>query len=175
MTSQWQDLAAQKRSSEDRLIERYRAALFDHGSSASTADDARTITTPWGIGHRFHRGLYATEFSRRSAWPETQIVIDLVWQAYPERRFIVMRGIWPPERVHDPEPRYNDLFYINLWESIMTRASNWLAVQPGPVVYFIWSNRADLDDPPAAGDPPPELLSARAEVAAIKSRWLKAR
>ena len=49
---------------------------------------------------------------------------------------------------------------------------SWLRVQPGPVVYFIWSSPVDLDDPPASGNPPQELLAARAETANINSHWL---
>lgn len=171
--STWQDLASERQAGEDSLIERFRATLFDRDESDTSDDPDRTVATPWGaVGHRFHRGLYITDFRRRSAWPETQLVLDVFWEAHPERRFIVMKGIWPPERIQEPEPPENELFDLNLWESIVTRARRWLRVQPGPVVYFIWSSPVDLEDPPASGNPPQELLAARAETANIKSHWL---
>lgn len=174
MTPTWRELAEEKRRNEDYLIDRYRERLFSEGPAVDETDDAdRVIDTPRGVGHRFHRGLYATAFSRRSAWPETQLVMELFWQAYADRRFVVMKAIWPPDRIHDFAPPYNDLFYVNLWESIMTRAPEWLAVQPGPVVYLIWSSPVDFDNPPAPGDPPAELLSARSEVDQLKRQWLR--
>jgi hypothetical protein len=115
------------------------------------------------VGHRFENGLYITSFGRRSAWPETQIVLNIFWKVHPDRRFVVMKGLWPPARIDRPEPPENELFYMNLWESMLTRAGRWLRVQPGPVVYFIWGSPVDLDNPPAPGDPPSELLEARAE------------
>jgi hypothetical protein len=47
----------------------------------------------------------------------------------------------------------------------------WLRLQPGPVVYLIWRTPVDFDSPPAIGEPPVELLEARAEVDEIKRRW----
>ena len=173
MTS-WQGIAAQKRPAEDRLIERYRARLIDHNNPRYVDDPESTVTTAWGVGHRFESGFYVTGFSRRSAWPETQMVLDVFWDIHPDRRFVVMRSLWPPGQIHEPEPPESGYFYLNLWESIVARATRWLRVQPGPVVYFIWSTTNDLDDPPAPGDPPPELLAARAQTAAIKRRWVPA-
>jgi hypothetical protein len=170
--STWQEIAEKRRAVEDRLIQRYQDRLFGDGSPIGEDADDRVAMTPWGLGHRFHSGFYITAFRRRSAWPETQVVMDLFWEAHEDRHFVLMKSIWPPDRIHDPGPPHNDLFYVNLWESIVSRASGWLRVQPGPLVYFIWSTPVDLNDPPAPGDPPSALLAARAETAEIKSHWL---
>jgi hypothetical protein len=56
-------------------------------------------------------------------------------------------------------------------EWIHKRSTRWMSMQPGPLVDFIWSSSVDFDRPPAAGDPPPELLTARSQIDRIKSAW----
>lgn len=171
MTESWIDLAAIRQSAEDRSIDRYREDFF-RGDAPATDRGYATIETPWGLGRQFFTGLYVTAFGRRSAWPETQLVLDLFWDVVPDRRVVVMRCLWPPDRRRDIEPPYNELFDVNLVEGIHKHAQRWLAMQPGPVVYFIWQSPVDFDDPPAPGPPPAELVSARAEIDRIKSEWL---
>lgn len=116
--------------------------------------------------------MHVTGIGRRSVWPETQMVLDMFWENFPDRHFVVLRTIWPPDRWFDAEPPINDVLWFNLAEHIHTRAERWLRQQPEPRVYFIWSNTADLEDPPATGGPPPELMAARDELADVRRRWL---
>jgi hypothetical protein len=60
---------------------------------------------------------------------------------------------------------------VNIGESIQKRFKRRLAEHPGPILYFFWWTELDLSDPPAPGDPPPELLAARAERERIRSQW----
>jgi hypothetical protein len=170
MTERWIDLAASRRPAEDRLIDRYRADFFE-GDAPATDRGYPTIETPWGLGRKFFTGLYVTALGGRSAWPETQLVLDLFWEVVPDRRVVAMRSLWPPDRWHDMEPPYNELLGIHLVEGIHKHAQRWLAVQPGPVVYFIWQSPVDFANPPAPGAPPAELVSARSEIDRIKSEW----
>jgi hypothetical protein len=167
----WRDRADQVKPAEDRLIDRYREEFFGGRSPASNRG-YETTRTPWGLGRGFHRAMYVTAIDRRSAWPETQMVLDMFWENFPDRHFVVMRAVWPPDRWFDDEPPYNDLYWTNLAEHIHTRAPTWLRVQPGAVVYFNWRNMVDLQQPPADGGPPPALLAARQAMEEIESGWL---
>lgn len=167
----WRDRAAHVEPAEDRLIDRYRHQAFA-GTEPAPGRGYQTTETPWGIGRTFFSGMHVTGIGRRSAWPETQMVLDMFWENFPDRRFIVLRPIWPPGHWFDAEPRYNDVFWVNLVEGIHKRGGEWLRVQPGPLVYFIWSNIVDVHNPPGDGDPPPELITARQEIDDIKRRWL---
>jgi hypothetical protein len=167
----WQDHAGHVEPAEDRLIDRYRDEFFRDRSPGSDRG-YETTQTPWGVGRRFYSAMYVTAIERRSAWPETQMVLDMFWEGFPDRHFVVLRAIWPPDRWFDDEPPYNDLYWANLAEHIHTRAPEWLGVQPGPVVYFNWRNTVDLQHPPADGDPPPQLLAARQEIEDIERGWL---
>lgn len=170
MSGSWQEVAAQKGSAEDRLIDRYRLELFD-GERPADSRGYPTIETPWGCGRQIFPGLYVAGIGRRSVWPETQMVLQLFLTSHPDKQVIGWWGIWPPGHRNDSDPPYNEMFSVNLAESVHKHASRWLALQPGPVAYFIWWTPTDLEHPPALGDPPPELLSARAELDAIRSRW----
>ena len=163
----------QVRPAEDRLIDRYREELF-RGPSPAPDRGYPTTQTPWGIGREFFSAMHVTAVGRRSVWPETQMVLDMFWENFPDRHFVVLRAIWPPDYWHEAEPPHNEVFWFNLAEHIHTRGLRWLRLQPGTQVYFIWSNTADLANPPTAGDPPAELLAARRELDEIKSRWLAA-
>lgn len=168
MSASWRELAAQKRAGEDRLIERYRLELL--GDDGPRTGRGYPVTqTPWGPARQFFPAMYVAGISRRSVWPETQIVLNLFLEFAPDRRVIGMRGIWPPAKWDDPEPPYNELFAVNLAESIHKYGPSWLAAQQGPVVYFVWSTPVDFEYPPALGGPPPELLAARAEVERIRN------
>jgi hypothetical protein len=171
MTETWQELAARKRPAEDRLIERHRQGFF-RGEAPAAGRGYPTIQTPWGVAREFFPAMHAADIQRRSAWPETQIVLNLFLEFAPERRVIAMWPIWLRESVQEGEPPYNDVLAINIGEAIQKRAPSRLALQPGPFVYCIWENPIDLTDPPAPGNPPPELVNARAETEQIKSRWL---
>jgi hypothetical protein len=167
MTETWQELAAHKRSAEDRLIERHRTAfLISEGPGPGSNDG--TKQTPWGASYRFFPGMYVAAIARRSAWPETQIVFHVFLDFIPDRPAIVMWPIWFPESWHAEEPPYNDVLGVNIAEALQKRFRNNLAAQPGPVLYFIWETLVDFAHPPAPGDPPPELLSARAETEHIR-------
>jgi hypothetical protein len=167
----WRDHAAQVKPAEDRLIDRYRQELF-RGTSPAPDRGYETTETPWGPGRQFFSAMHVTGIQRRSAWPETQMVLDMFWDNFPDRHFVVLRAIWPPDHWLDGEPPYNDVYWFNLAEHIATRGLQWLRVQPGPLVHFIWSNTVDLQHPPADGDPPPDLVAARREINDIKSGWL---
>lgn len=170
MSGTWQQLASDRRPAENRLIARYRSAFF-RGEKPAAGRGSRTVQTPWGIGCGFFPGMYVAEINRRSAWPETQIVLNLWLDFAPDRRVVAMWPVWPPEYWHADEPPYNDVLYANLAEAIQKRAVKRFASQPGQIVYFIWGAPVDFEHPPAPGDPPPELMSARAEIAQIKSKW----
>lgn len=170
MIETWKEIAAEKRPAEDRLIDRYRSAFFK-GDSPEAGRCYPTQETPWGLGREFFSGFFATSIGRRSAWPETQLILEFFWDIHPTRHFVAMRPIWPLGHSHDPEPPYNDVLSVNLVEAMHTgRENDWTAVQPGPMVYVISELRADPAEPPAPGDPPDELLTARAEVDELRAR-----
>lgn len=166
----WQEIAEQVRPAEDELIERYRYGLFQ-GDAPRAELGYPTMETPWGTGRNLDIvGMGVTGIRRLSAWPETMMVVDAFWPNFPDRRFVMMVTIWGMDW-HEAEPRYNDVFWWNLAEWIVKRAMSRMRQQPGPVVYFIWSVSVDPDRPPAPGDPPRELLTARSEIAQIRSSW----
>jgi hypothetical protein len=172
MSDSWQELAQRKRPAEDRLIEQYRKEFFK-GDLPSSGRGYEVSRTPWGVARRFFPAMYLASIGRRSAWPETQVVLKLFFEFAPGRRVIGMRGIWPPGRWDAPDPPHNDMFGMNLAESIQKHAGRWLAAQQGPIAYFIWSTPVDRTRPPAPGNPPPELLTARAEVDRIRCAWAR--
>jgi hypothetical protein len=167
VTGTWQELAEQKRAAEDQVIARHRWGLFK-GEMPAADRGYPTRETPWGLGRQFFSGLYVTRLSRRSAWPETQMVWDLFWENFPDRHFIAFDPLWPPSCWDDPEPPYEEFADVHLVEGIHEHGRRWLAVQPGPVVYFIWQVHADARAP---GAPPAELLRAREEIDRIKASW----
>jgi hypothetical protein len=171
MSATWQELASLKRAGESQLVERYRIEFFK-GEAPSEGRGYPVTHTPWGVAREFFPAMYLAGISQRSAWPETQLVLNMHLEFLPERRVTGMLGIWPPDRWDELEPPYNEMFAVNLAEAIHKYPSKWLAPQRGPVVYFIWSSPVDFEKPPAPGAPPPELLSARAEVESIKRGWL---
>jgi hypothetical protein len=163
MSQSWHELAVSKREAEDGLIGRYRLEVFD-GARPAADRGYRTVDTPWGIGRQFFPGLYVAGISRRSAWPETGVVLNLFSEARLDQRVVAIKGIWPPDRWHETEPPYNELFWMHLAEGILTYPRRRIAGQAGPVAYFVWRSPVDFDNPPAAGDPPSELLDGRAEL-----------
>lgn len=163
MTATWQQIAAAKRAAEDRLIARFRSDLF-RGEAAAEGRGYPTLETPWGLGRQFFSGLYAISVARRSAWPETQAVFDVYSEAYPARRLVVGQMLWGPGRWYDEEPQYDGFFDVHIAERIHKRGPRHLKEQPGVVVYLISKGGADLANPPAPGEPPPELLEARVEL-----------
>lgn len=164
----WQDIAAQVRPAEERLIERYRSELFQ-GESASPDRGYMTVETPWGPARSIFPGVAVTGIGRRSAWPETQMVLDVFWQTFPDRPVVAMRPIWPYGRWHEAEPPYDEFFDMHLVEGIHKYGVRWVRAQADGVVYMAWRNRADLDNPPAEGEPPDELLRARSELDALQA------
>jgi hypothetical protein len=126
----WRDHADQVEPAEDRLIDRYRDEFFK-GRSPASDRGYETTQTPSGIGRRFYPAMYVTAIERRSAWPETQMVLDMFWESIPDRHFVVLRAIWPPDRWFDDEPPYNDLYWANLAEHIHTRTPGGFACSPG--------------------------------------------
>jgi hypothetical protein len=168
----WRELAAEKRAGENRLIERHRHDLFGD-ETPPAGRDIHTQQTPWGAGVQVAPEMFVTAIRRRSAWPETHMVLDLFWAAFPDRHWVVMLAVWPPAQIRDLEPRYNDVLWFNLMEWLHTRGPRRIRDQPGPVVYYIQGSRYDLH-PPALGPAPAELLAARQEVDEIKRGWVKA-
>jgi hypothetical protein len=167
----WRELAAEKRAGEDRLIARYRHQLFGDGASC-TAEKTRLQQTPWGPGAQVASDLFVTATGRRSAWPETQMVLDVFWHTFPDRPWVMMLGVWPPAEIRDVEPRYNDVLWFNLREWLHSASVRRLREQPGPVVYYVHGNRYD-DHPAALGPEPAELRAARQEDDQMKRGWLK--
>jgi hypothetical protein len=171
MALTWKEIATQVRPAEDLLIDRYVQALFK-GDVPQPELGYPTLETPWGTGRVLPMiSMCVTGIRRLSAWPETMMVLDAFWENFPDRRFVLMVSIWPRSRWQDPEPPYNEMFDVNLVEWIYKRSTRWMAMQAGPLVYFIWSNSVDFERPPAPGDPPSELLAARSEIDEIKSAW----
>jgi hypothetical protein len=171
MALTWTEIAAQVRPAEDRLIERYVKDFFKD-DVPQPGLGYPTLETPRGTGRALPIiSMYVTGIRRLSAWPETMIVLDAFWENFPDRRFVLVVSIWPPSRWQDPEPPYNEMFYVNLAGWIHKRSVRWMSMQPGPLVHFIWSSSVDFDRPLAPGDPPPDLLAARSEIDEIKSVW----
>jgi hypothetical protein len=164
----WTETAALKRAAEDHLIARYRSELFK-GDAPEDGRGYLIIRTPAGPARQFFPAMYALRVERRSVWPETQIAIDAFLDFADPRRAVVLWPLWPPARWHDAEPAHNDVLWVNIGEAIHKRFNSRSTVQPGATVYFIWGARADLQDPPASGEPPAELLSARRKLDAIRS------
>jgi hypothetical protein len=167
----WRELAAEKRAGEDRLIARYRHQLFGDGASRAV-EKTRMHQTPWGPGAQVASDLFVTAIGRRSAWPETQMVLDVFWSTFPDRPWVMMLGVWPPAEIRDSEPRYNDVLWFNLREWLHSASMPRLHEQPGPVAYYVHGNRYD-DHPAALGPEPAELLAARQEDDQMKRAWLK--
>lgn len=167
MTETWEQGAARRRPAEDRVIARYRQAFF--GGDAPAPDRGYpTVSTDRGLACEFFPAMAAARIARRSAWPETQIVIDIVLDFTPQRHGVVMWPMWSRERWDDQEPRYNDVLGINIGEAVQKRFDARLSGQRGPTLYFIWESPVDLSNPPALGGPPEELLLARDELDRIR-------
>ncbi len=167
----WRDIAAQLKPAEDQLIERYRFGQFK-GDSAAPGRGYRVVETPWGVvGRRGYPGFAFTAVSRRSAWPETQAVFEIYWEEIPDRRFVVMQSIWRPGHWYDDGPPYDEFYDTHIAVNISKQGVRWMRSQPGPVVHMKWGDQADLDHPPADGEPPEELLLARREWEAIRNTW----
>jgi hypothetical protein len=169
MIESWQQFAVRKRNSEDRLIGRYRLEAFN-GDTPAEGRGYPTLDTAWGLGREFHPGLYVAGVGRGSAWPETGIVLNLFSEARPQQKIVAIKGIWPPDQWHQDQPPYNEMFWMNLAEGIETYPRRRISGQNGPVAYFVWRSTVDLANPPADGDPPLELLDARAELDRIANQ-----
>ena len=163
------ELAAERIAGEDRLIERHRDELFGDDARADAQPTAMQ-STPLGPAVQVAPDVFVTEITRRSAWPETQMVLDVFWAAFPDRHFVVLHGIWPPAQVRRPTPPYNDVLRFNVAEWLHTRAPRLLHERHGPIVYYFGSTRYD-QHPPALGQPPTEVLVARQEDDQIKRGW----
>ena len=167
MDREWVILAAESRAAEDGLIARYRADFFGDGTSVAVDRTGRAGSGGSGVG--FAPGMRLMAIDRRSARPETQMVLDLCWDVFPGRRVVMMTPIWPPALIREPEPPYNSVLWANVTEWLHGRG-RMLRRQSGPVIYDVGENRYDLD-PPALGDPPEELMTARSEIDDIRRRW----
>lgn len=167
MDREWVILAAERRAAEDGLIARYRADFF--GDGVLVAVDRTGGAGSGGPGVGFAPGMRLMAIDRRSAWPETQMVLDLRWDVFPGRRVVMMTPIWPPALIREPDPPYNGVLWANVMEWLHGRG-RMLRRQSSPVIYDVGENRYDLD-PPALGDPPEELMRARSEIDDIRRRW----